>query len=110
MPCKYTAGFKSRVHLLDHFAKHQGRLGFSQVSEYEEAADSFVGKPLPSTAGEFIRPWNGDVVRFDAATDEFGITDRSGFLKTYYRLHPDDHDEPTNMQYFLKEKGKAGSI
>jgi pyocin large subunit-like protein len=46
-----------------------------------------------------VRP-NGDTVRFNPTTDEFGILGRDGVIRTYYRTDPSEHGYPTNLDYF----------
>lgn len=51
-----------------------------------------------------MRPWNGDIVRYNRTTEEFGIVDVSGFLKTFYIPDPLVHGEADNDSYFEAEK------
>ena len=53
------------------------------------------------------RPWNGDLVRYDEATDVFAILDSVRFIKTCYRPDPLFHGEASNLEYYLEEEAKA---
>jgi filamentous hemagglutinin len=48
---------------------------------------------------EKTRP-NGDVVRYNPATDEFGVVKPDGTIRTYYKPDPARHGRPTNLDYF----------
>ena len=42
-----------------------------------------------------------DVVRFDPATDEFGVLSRYGIIRTYYKPVPGrTHHKSSNLAYF----------
>ena len=75
--------------------------------DYITLADGTFCTPLPSSTHEFIRPWNGDVVRYDEAKDVFAVVTRKGQIKTCYRPEPGFHGWPTNLDYYLSERGKA---
>lgn len=80
-----TKGFEKQIKLLRHFQDH--RLDFNSASPqaYETAADTFMSSPLNPPVKECIRT-NGDVIRYNPATQEFGILDSSRYIITYYRL------------------------
>lgn len=102
-----TKAFKSRLHLEDHFANHGARLGTADQQEYLARADAFLGGPKSKTAQECRRPWNNDLVRFDPATDEYGVMDKDGYIKTYYQPDPEEHGFKTNGEYFRYERSRA---
>lgn len=107
-----TKGFKTRLHRSDHFTKHRERLrlpgGWLYEVVYERMADDFVTRRIAGrNQDEFTRRWNGDVVRYDLNRNVLGIRDRAMFIKTHYRLDPSVHGFPTNLDYYLSEKGKA---
>ena len=102
-----TKAFKSDLHLEDHFANHAARLGIADWQEYLTRADAFLGGPKSKTAHEFRRPWNNDLVRFDPETDEYGVLDKDGYIKTYYKPDPKEHGFQTNWEYFEYEKSRA---
>jgi pyocin large subunit-like protein len=106
MQARLTRGFRSPLQRSDHFTSHGKRLGAATEGEYEKLADQFLGMPMPGTARQFTRPWNGDLVRYDLGSEMFGILDRDGFIKTCYRPDPSIHGEATNLDYYLAEKGK----
>jgi hypothetical protein len=73
---------------------------------YERIADGFLGQPLNFASQEFVRPWNGDLFRYDTKGDVVGLLDRNVYIKTYFRPHPSEHGFATNMDYFNSEKAK----
>jgi filamentous hemagglutinin len=43
---------------------------------------------------------NGDILRFDPATDAFGAVKPDGTIRTYYKANPAVHGYPTNLDYY----------
>jgi len=95
------------VHRADHFQNHGERLGLLTEDEYETFADAFLGEPAPPSARQFVRPWNGDLVRYDEGVDVFGVLRNDGFIKTCYRPDPAFHGQRTNLDYYLSEEERA---
>jgi pyocin large subunit-like protein len=54
-----------------------------------------------------VRPWNGDLVRYDEGVDVFAVLRSDGFIKTCYRPDPVFHGQRTNLDYYLSEEAKA---
>ncbi|HUN45611.1 MAG TPA: hypothetical protein VMU85_03780 [Stellaceae bacterium] len=94
------ARFADQGRLNDHFAKHGSDFGATSAGEYERQADSFLTGPRGPDTLEKIRTSNGDIVRFNPKTDEFGVISREGKIRTYYRADPAEHGYPTNLDYF----------
>jgi hypothetical protein len=92
------AKFGSDAKLQDHFARHGGDFGAATATEYQGQADAFLTGPKPSGALEKIRP-NGDIVRYNPVTDEFGVASPTA-IRTYYKPDPAVHGYPTNLDYF----------
>ena len=63
------------------------------------ASDFLTGEPSDGTL-EGVRSWNGDTVRYNDNTGEFGIVSSSGTIKTYSVPDPAVHGFPTNIDYF----------
>ena len=95
----YTSGFNTAVDLTSHFGDHGADFGASNEVQYERLADDFCGAPLPSGALE-CRRRNGDIVRYNPMTDEFGVLSRLGVVRTYYKPNPVVHGCLTNEDYF----------
>jgi hypothetical protein len=93
------ARFGSDAKLLDHFNRHGGDFGHTTAAGYQAAADRFMMSNRGAGILEKVRP-NGDVVRFNPATNEFGVSSKDGVLRTYYRPDPAVHGKPTNLDYF----------
>ncbi len=77
--------------------------GVATEEEYELLADTFLGAPLEQGAIECTRVSNGDIIRYNRMTDEFGVCSADGFIKTYFKPDPAFHRQPTNPDYFRKE-------
>ncbi|MCZ4283167.1 hypothetical protein O4H49_20485, partial [Kiloniella laminariae] len=91
--------FADQAKLDDHFNRHGADFGTITKIEYQQAADNFLTGPKNSTTLELTRT-NGDVVRFDPATDAFGVISSNGAIRTYYKPDPQVHGYPTNLDYF----------
>ena len=75
--------------------------------DYETFADHFLRNPCPASAQQFVRSWNGDLVRYDEAADVFAILRRDRFIKTCYRPDPMFHGQSSNLHYYLERGGKT---
>src|ERR1022692_3202886 len=80
---------------MEHYNNHVEELGVKGMGpdEYQERADEFLGTQKPQGVLECFRS-GGDMVRFNPATDEFGILSRSGFIRTYFKPDPTVHGGP----------------
>lgn len=84
---------------LGHWGKHGADFPDLQNSkQYVDRAYDFMTSPDPAIQ-EKIRA-NGDFVRYNAGTDEFGVMTRDGVMRTYYKPDPAVHGLPTNQDYF----------
>jgi filamentous hemagglutinin len=91
--------FASDGQLQDHFNRHGGDFGARTAAEYEAQANTFLNGPRGPGVLEKTRP-NGDIVRYNPATDEFGVVKPDGTIRTYYKPDPARHGRPTNLDYF----------
>jgi hypothetical protein len=66
--------------------------------EYVKKAKGWFDNP-PATVQTKTRS-NGDVVRYDAETDYFGVITADGRPKTFFVPDPSKHNYPTNQEYF----------
>ena len=99
-----TKGFCPTT-LGDHFRKHvtlRREFLATTMYDYESLADKFMSSPLTATMRQCKRV-GGDIVRYDSATDEFGILDSTGVIRSYYRPDPKRHGEKTNLDYWKRE-------
>ncbi|MGH9892377.1 MAG: hypothetical protein ACREA0_10410 [bacterium] len=98
----FTKGFETPEDLTDHFIRHP-EFGVATELEYLELADTFLGGPLdPVTTRQCMRS-NGDLLRYNEATEEFGVLRRDGIIKTYFRPDPAEHSQGSNLTYFFSE-------
>lgn len=87
--------FASDEFLLDHYQRHGKKLGYKTMEEYLEGANQFFRR----NEGVVFRP-NGDKHFFDSVTGEFGIIDKNGIIRTYFKPR-------AGVDYFLKDIFKA---
>jgi RHS repeat-associated protein len=99
------AKFGSGAKLLDHFQRHGGDFGAKDAADYQDKAAAFLtGKPADGVQ-ESTRE-NGDVVRFNPKTQEFGVISSDGTIRTYYKPDPEVHGRTTNQDYFNDQTKK----
>lgn len=102
----FTKGFRSRRLLEKHYDDHHLEIGVSTEADYLGRADAFLGDSLGPTVRECIRASDGAVIRWDYASQEFGVLAADGFIQTYFIAHPRWHGFPTNRAYFQYECGR----
>lgn len=96
-----------------HHAKHRAQFPGLSAIQYQNLADSFLGRPASSELLECKRN-KGDVLRYDTVTEEFAVLSSTGIIRTYFKPVPcaslqvkrNCHGEPTNMDYFRVECGR----
>jgi hypothetical protein len=104
----FTLGFETPGKRADHFKEHVvigGEFpGITSVLEYERLAIAFFGEIIDGVILlECVRWWNGDVVRYNTVTNEFGVARANGIIKSYYKPDPSFHSFATNLDYFLDQ-------
>lgn len=82
-----TRGFLNTRQLNRHFSEHGADLGASNANDYEQSADGFLGSTLPSGVHECKRK-QGDTIRYDPQTQEYGVLDSKGIIRTYFKPVP----------------------
>lgn len=102
----YTSGFLDQYLRRQHFIDHRTDFGAKDEIEYELMADEFLGAPLPLGTLECVRG-AGDIIRFNPASNEFGVLSRSGIIRTYYKPNIRIHGMATNLDYFRAECRKV---
>jgi pyocin large subunit-like protein len=117
-----TKGFPNERQKERHFSLHGDGFGTSNAQEYEELADVFLAGATRSGCLQGVRK-NGELVRYDPATECFGVIDRRGVILTFYKPVPcvsimlsSDRDQvrrsgkchgfATNLLYFQSECAK----
>lgn len=95
--------FADDAALLDHFDRHKKEFGFSNVKDYERAAEAFMLGPVREPVREGLRTFNGDRVRYDRTTVTLGVVSKTGFIKTFLR----PKDKFRHKAYFQWECGIA---
>jgi hypothetical protein len=91
--------FATDAQLQSHFVDHGGDFGAKTPAEYQQQADTFLNGPRGSSVLEKIRS-NGDIVRYDPATEEFGVAQGNGTIRTYFKPDASVHGYATNLDYF----------
>jgi RHS repeat-associated protein len=82
-----------------HFKDHGRDFGAKNAVDYTKQAQQFLRSPPPNTLTQ-VRSSNGDVVRYNAETNTFGVMDSNGVPRTFYKPDPAVHGYPTNLDYF----------
>jgi pyocin large subunit-like protein len=96
----FTLGFVDRKSLAHHHQRHRAEFGWISEERYAADADTFLGSPLdPATQFEGRRK-NGDVVRFDQVTNEFGILSSDRHIVSYFKPDLRTHGKASNLEYF----------
>ena len=99
-------GFLDEEAKQDHFDLHGDDFDAASSDEYEALAIAFLGSDMmEATMVECVRK-NGDRIRFDKASQAFGVCDKDGNLRTFFKPSPLVHGHRTNLQYFESECGK----
>jgi hypothetical protein len=94
--------FANRSLLQRHFEDHGADFGAATPEEYERQARTFlVGRPGPDTL-QSTR--NGDIIRFNPITNEFGVISQHGTIRTYYKPDPAEHGYSSNLDYFYAQQ------
>jgi len=97
-----TLGFFDRASLADHHKSHRAEFGWISEDRYAAQADMFLGQALNTATQKERTRENGDTVRLDMTTGEFGVLLKSRHIKTYFRADPRIHGRATNLEYFLE--------
>src|SRR4051794_25702453 len=108
----FTRGFLDSYEAQQHADDHAALLGLSTVQEYVAAADEFLGAIRRRGVRECVRPrgrYAGDIVRWDAATGEFGVLRADRIIKTYFKLDLQQyrHLYATDEDYFKAQCKKT---
>ena len=82
-----TKGFSSTASLHRHHSAHGADFGASNAADYLQEADEFLGGPLQCGVHEHKRS-GGDVIRYDPATEAFGVIDLTGIIRTFFKPVP----------------------
>lgn len=105
---KYTAGFGHPLDLKSHYGDHVLAKGefphITSEKQYLQEADKFLGGPKDATTKEGKR-WNKsgtdyDVIRYNTATQEYGILSSGNVIRSYYKPDPSVHGFKSNLDYF----------
>ena len=92
-----------------HYRKHGPEFGPISRKAYLQRARMFLKQKADGYwVQENIRgsAWGvfaSDRVRFDITTEEFGIVDALGYIRTYFIPDPAVHAYPTNYDYFVSQ-------
>jgi len=75
-------------------------------AEYERCAADFLNGPIGPTMVERVRASDGDIIRYDRATENFAIMRPDGVIRTFFRPNKRWHGLSTNLAYFQRECAK----
>ncbi len=82
-----TKGFLNTRQLNRHFSEHGADFGASNITDYQEMADVFLGGSKAAYVEECTRS-KGDTVRYDPTTEAYGIIDSNNVIRTYFKPVP----------------------
>jgi hypothetical protein len=94
-----SGAFADSTKLLDHYSRLGADFGATSAAQYEGMADAFLNGPRGTGVLQRVRA-NGDVARYDPASEAFGIVKPDGTIRTFYKPDPAVHGYPTNLDYF----------
>ena len=77
-----TNGFRLGERL-NHLDRHRLEYPWADQYDYEKCADEFLTRELTPQMLECTRK-NGDRIRYDTSTCEFGIVSAAGYIVTYF--------------------------
>jgi hypothetical protein len=94
-----TNSSTSAQNAFSHFGAHGADFpSASNALQYVDEAQTFLRTP-PSGTLTTIRT-NGDIVRYNPTTNNFGVMDAASNPRTFFKPDPAVHGYPTNMDYF----------
>lgn len=97
-----TKGFKTAQQRTQHYGNHGAKVGAASENQYEQMADKFIGfNPLPKYTLQSKRPRENDLIRYNSMTNEFGIMDKDGYIRTYFKPSTSEHWLPRNLDYYF---------
>jgi len=97
-----TSGFDPAF-LADHFRRHGGEFDAETPEDYEALADVFLGGSLGTETLECEKASNGDIVRYNYISQEFGVLSQHRIIRTYFKPSPRKHKFRTNLAYYQAE-------
>ncbi|MFF7839937.1 polymorphic toxin-type HINT domain-containing protein [Streptomyces ossamyceticus] len=94
-----TADKTSMQNALGHWRKHKADYpALQNAKQYVDSARRFMNSQDPWIQTK-VRA-NGDIVRYNRATEDFGIMTPDGSIRTYYKPDPRNHGYASNQDYF----------
>jgi pyocin large subunit-like protein len=96
---KAAPRFANAIRRQDHFVKHGRGVRATSSGHYELLAARFLSGPPQSNLHQKMRS-NGDLIRYNEVTEEFGILSAVGVVKTYFIPDPAEHGYPSNLDYY----------
>ncbi len=102
----FTLGFRTRYLLRRHFQLHGVEVSATDEHDYLMRADRFLGDVPGATVRECQRRSDNATLRWDYASQEFGVLDAQNYVLTYFVVDPQWHGFPSNRRYFEYECGR----
>ncbi len=81
-----------------HFKDHGADFGAANTVDYVRKSEKFLHNPEVGVLSKTRA--NGDIVRYDSTTNVFGVMDKTGAPRTFFKPDPTQHRYPTNLDYF----------
>ena len=102
-----SQGFATDALLSDHFTKHSAVLGVTTEQEYLERADAFCAGDKSNEVAECTRQRDGDRIRYNRTTEEYGVLRSDNIIRTYYKLTVAIAKYGSGYAYFIAECAKT---
>lgn len=84
-----------------HYKDHGVDFSAKNALDYVKQARDFLLNPPIGTL-TLVR-LDGDIVRYEPATNTFGVVTPSGVPRTFFKPNPAIHGFPTNLDYFYAQ-------
>ena len=90
----------------DHFQRHGSEFGASSEDEYERMAREYLNTEASISVLDCIRLGNGDIIKYDIASQAFAVMRKDGIIRTFFKPDPAWHGFPSHLEYFQVECDK----
>lgn len=96
-----TKTMTAEQNAIAHFKKHGHEMGFESATDYVRAAQKFLRDPPKDT--ETKTEHDGDILRYNESTGQFGVMRRDGAPRTFFIPDKDDPNASSNRAYFDRQ-------
>lgn len=97
-----TKTMTAEQNALAHFKKHGSEMGFKNAADYVRAAHVFLRNPPLGT--ETKTEDDGDILRYNETTGQFGVMRKDGAPRTFFIPDKDHPNDLSNRAYFDRQE------